>query len=98
MKSNFQNPLVVVALIFLLKTTLLTSFAFPRQVRKGNFLKQRYEMVEIQIIKRDIKDKQVIKAMLEVPRHKFVPDNLIEKAYHDSPLSIGYGRLYLNHM
>ena len=34
----------------------------------------------------------VIKAMLKVPRHKFLPKGAIESAYIDSPLSIGIGQ------
>ena len=34
----------------------------------------------------------VIKAMLKVPRHKFLPKGATESAYIDSPLSIGIGQ------
>ena len=34
----------------------------------------------------------VIKAMLKVPRHKFLPKGALESAYIDSPLSIGMGQ------
>jgi protein-L-isoaspartate(D-aspartate) O-methyltransferase len=46
-------------------------------------------MVEKQIIGRGIENQQVIKAMMEVPRHLFVPDNLQNEAYNDYPLPIG---------
>ncbi|MFW9818251.1 MAG: protein-L-isoaspartate(D-aspartate) O-methyltransferase [Candidatus Thorarchaeota archaeon] len=35
---------------------------------------------------------EVIKAMLKVPRHKFVPKDVESSAYMDSPLSIGLGQ------
>lgn len=35
---------------------------------------------------------EVIKAMLKVPRHEFVPESAISSAYIDSPLSIGLGQ------
>ena len=35
---------------------------------------------------------EVIKAMLNVPRHEFVPEGAISSAYIDSPLSIGLGQ------
>ncbi|MFX0034789.1 MAG: protein-L-isoaspartate(D-aspartate) O-methyltransferase [Candidatus Hermodarchaeota archaeon] len=35
---------------------------------------------------------EVIKAMLKVPRHKFLPDDAKSGAYMDSPLSIGLGQ------
>ncbi|MDA2919591.1 protein-L-isoaspartate(D-aspartate) O-methyltransferase [Desulfobacterota bacterium AH_259_B03_O07] len=46
-------------------------------------------MLETQIISRGIKDPSVIKAMLKVPRHKFVPEKLRNLAYNDSPVPIG---------
>jgi protein-L-isoaspartate(D-aspartate) O-methyltransferase len=49
-------------------------------------------MVENQIKKRGITDKRVLKAMLEVPRHKFVGEALLSVAYQDSPLPIGSGQ------
>ena len=50
--------------------------------------KRKY-MVESQIIRRGIKDKNVINAMLKVERHLFVNENLKNEAYEDYPLPIG---------
>jgi protein-L-isoaspartate(D-aspartate) O-methyltransferase len=47
------------------------------------------DMVEDQIIGRDIRDERVLKAMLSVPRHRFVPPEYLESAYIDRPLPIG---------
>lgn len=52
----------------------------------------RRTMVEDQIIRRGITDKNVIKAMLKVPREKFVPPAERGSAYGDFPLPIGYGQ------
>ncbi|MBP1747836.1 MAG: pcm [Deltaproteobacteria bacterium] len=46
-------------------------------------------MVETQIIRRGIKDRHVINAMLKVPRHLFVDEALWPEAYDDHPLPIG---------
>jgi len=46
-------------------------------------------MVETQLKARDIVDAKVIKTMLEVPRHEFVPPELKDVAYGDFPLPIG---------
>jgi len=54
------------------------------------FLRER--MVEEQIIARGISDSLVIDAMLTVKRHFFVPTNLMQLAYNDRPLPIGYGQ------
>lgn len=39
-----------------------------------------------------ISDEKVRKAMLRVPRHKFVPESERQEAYIDTPLDIGYGQ------
>jgi protein-L-isoaspartate(D-aspartate) O-methyltransferase len=41
---------------------------------------------------RDIRDERVLAAMACVPRHEFVPPHLLEFAYADHPLPIGYGQ------
>ena len=35
---------------------------------------------------------EVLKAMQNVPRHEFVPQKLVEYAYKDRPLAIGFGQ------
>jgi protein-L-isoaspartate(D-aspartate) O-methyltransferase len=49
----------------------------------------REDMVRTQLIPRGIHDIRVLQAMREVPREKFVPDQMKFYAYEDSPLSIG---------
>ena len=49
-------------------------------------------MVQDQIVERGVKDRSVIEAMMAVPRHKFVSENYLSRAYDDSPLPIGYGQ------
>ncbi len=41
---------------------------------------------------RDIWHPGVLNAFLKVPRHLFVPENLINEAYEDYPLPIGFGQ------
>jgi len=57
-----------------------------------SFAAMRKSMVDRQIIRRGVKDKDVLEAMMSVPRHLFVPENNISHAYDDSPLPIGYGQ------
>jgi protein-L-isoaspartate(D-aspartate) O-methyltransferase len=52
----------------------------------------RERMVADQIVRRGIRDRQVIRAMTAVPRHRFVPGELKDEAYDDNPLPIGYGQ------
>ncbi len=53
---------------------------------------QRHAMVEEQIVRRGIGDKAVLRAMREVPRHRFVPSAYASHAYRDKPLPIGHGQ------
>lgn len=55
-------------------------------------LEERLRMVREQVQARGIKDPRVIQAMGSVPRHRFVPDREVSRAYQDSPLPIGYGQ------
>lgn len=50
------------------------------------------QMIEKQLKRRGIKDEKVLKAMEEVDRKLFVPEDLQEKAYEDGPLPIGKGQ------
>lgn len=43
------------------------------------------------IERRGIRDPEVLRTIRSVPRHEFVPRNLIGEAYDDRPLDIGYG-------
>lgn len=52
----------------------------------------RKRMVEEQLIARGIKDKRVLEAFYKVPRHRFVPEGVIDNAYSDFPLPIGNGQ------
>ncbi len=56
------------------------------------FAEKREKMVKEQLIRRGIHDKRVLDAMRKVPRHLFVPADLVEEAYNDYPLPIGYGQ------
>ncbi len=49
-------------------------------------------MVQHQLRARDITSVAVLAAMGEVPRHRFVPENLRHMAYQDTPLPIGHGQ------
>ncbi len=52
----------------------------------------RGKMVQEQLIPRGIKNPRVLDAFYKVPRHKFVPEELLGSAYGDFPLAIGYGQ------
>ena len=52
----------------------------------------RKEMVSTQIRLRGVSNKDVLSAMIEVPRHSFVPKKLVSQAYEDHPIPIGQGQ------
>jgi len=58
----------------------------------AKFSHWRRDMVEKQIIARGISDPQVIQSMIQVPRHLFVSEALVDSAYGDFPLPIGEGQ------
>lgn len=49
-------------------------------------------MVRTQLADRGIRDARVLQAMLDVPRHEFIPEELRSEAYEDRPLPIGAGQ------
>ncbi|MCL5005183.1 MAG: protein-L-isoaspartate(D-aspartate) O-methyltransferase [Acidobacteria bacterium] len=49
-------------------------------------------MVQEQIERRGVRDRRVLDALRAVPRHLFVPEEMQQYAYHDTPLPIGYGQ------
>ncbi len=53
---------------------------------------RRQIMVQNQLVIRGIQNERVLDAMQKVERHRFVPDDMVEKAYYDCPLPIGYGQ------
>ncbi len=56
------------------------------------FAAPRAAMVRDTIAARGIVDDDVLRAMRTVPRHQFVPSDLLQLAYADHPLPIGYGQ------
>tara|TARA_Y100000294_G_C8508181_1_gene317599 strand:- start:118 stop:915 length:798 start_codon:yes stop_codon:yes gene_type:complete len=56
------------------------------------FTNLRENMVEQQLRNRDITDDKVLEVMNSLERHKFVPSVLVNNAYDDNPLPIGYGQ------
>lgn len=74
---------------------LLTVLAFAScraEPPSGDFAADREAMVKEQIAARDVSDARVLKAMREVPRHEFIPEEVRRFAYSDGPLPIGHGQ------
>lgn len=58
----------------------------------AEFTRMRERMVRDQLRARDISDPKVIAAMLKVPRHRFVPADLVRSAYDDCALPLELGQ------
>ena len=59
---------------------------------KINFEKRRTEMVDRHIAHRGVRSELVLSAMRGVPRERFLPEDLREFAYDDTPLPIAEGQ------
>jgi protein-L-isoaspartate(D-aspartate) O-methyltransferase len=58
-------------------------------IADADFAARRARMVREQIARRGIMDERVLAAMRKVPREAFLPPELAEFAYDDTPLPIG---------
>lgn len=72
----------------ILVVTLLMGVKICAQ--EPNYVDMRETMVKYQLEGRDIYDSRVLHAMLQVPRHYFVPEDKRMYAYSDFPISIGH--------
>jgi len=61
---------------------------YSRQ-NSDEFAQARRQMLNHDLLGRDITDPAVLQAMAEVPRHEFVPSEYHSQAYYDGPLPIG---------
>jgi len=60
--------------------------------RRESFREEREKVVERLILEGYLRSQEVIRAMKTVPREEFLPEDLREHAYVDTPLPIGYGQ------
>jgi protein-L-isoaspartate(D-aspartate) O-methyltransferase len=73
-------------------TSVPTEVPSPTAIRADPYAAQREELVQRTIVDRGVTDAAVIAAMQTVHRHRFVPDEYLDRAYADHPLPIGYGQ------
>lgn len=78
----------------MLLRTLTFCFIFSAGLlsAQDDYQSLRASMVKTQLKARDIYQKATLDAMLKVPRHAFVPENVRPYAYTDGPLPIGEGQ------
>ncbi len=88
-KPPFQVPLAAL---------LLVGFLFPAPgsaasaQTDADFDAARASMVRWQIAARGVRDPRVLQVLRTTPRHRFVPPDLVSRAYDDTPLPIGHGQ------
>ena len=87
-KTKIFLPIVIIAVAAIVWAV----FYFTKKGDSQDYEKERQLMVQSQIIARGISDKEVIRAMENVPRHQFVDKDQQDSAYQDRPLPIGEGQ------
>ncbi len=87
-----MKKFITIYLILILTFLQLLTFSVISQKEEDIYTRRRQNMVNNQLIARDITDQLVLDAMGKVPRHKFVDERIKDKAYNDSPLGIGEGQ------
>jgi len=87
-----RNISSISALIFLLVAAVPAGGTSATDSDGAAFTAMRERMVEDQITRRGVRDKDVVRAISSVPRHRFVPRGLMSGGYDDTPLPIGYGQ------
>ena len=81
------NRLVRLVLALILLVACSAGAGSPDELAR-----ERRRMVDEQVRARGVNDRRVLTAMEQVPRHRFVPDDMRDSAYDDRPLPIGEGQ------
>jgi protein-L-isoaspartate(D-aspartate) O-methyltransferase len=91
-----KNELLIkmkwIVIPFLTMMTICSTDIESQERQKDFYALLRHDMVEKQIVARGITDENVIRAMSDVHRHLFVPEEHQRNAYADHPLPIGEGQ------
>ncbi len=85
---NRNRALLSTGMTYILAVAILVSCS-PADGTDNKYTRARRRMVTTQIEARGIHHKTTLKALLEVERHKFIPDRYKQYAYIDQPLPIG---------
>jgi protein-L-isoaspartate(D-aspartate) O-methyltransferase len=81
-----------IAILAVLIAAVPAGIVSAQEPDEAAFASMREEMVKSQIARRGVADHAVLRAMNTVPRHRFVPKEMLDEAYDDTPLPIGYGQ------
>ena len=98
-KKNIHKIVLILIVIFIALISIINKPVLKNYVEENKTSEQadkyaelREDMVENQLKNRGIHDNKVLEVMNNIERHKFVPSYLIDQAYDDNPLPIGYGQ------
>jgi protein-L-isoaspartate(D-aspartate) O-methyltransferase len=71
---------------------IMTPEALDRTFEDSEQMREwRNQLVDLYIVP-VVSDERVLEAMRAVPRHSFIPSDVLSQAYNDHPLPIGYGQ------
>jgi protein-L-isoaspartate(D-aspartate) O-methyltransferase len=87
-RPNRVSPLGVM----LLGLRMASPAVLPAGQTDAAWAASRQAMVADQIAARGVRDRRVLAAMADIPRHLFVPREVAGQAYEDHPLPIGQGQ------
>ena len=98
--KNIKKMARVLSLILLADSLLLTGCITARVTESitpqtelpKDYTEERHQLIDFAVAQYGLTNQDVIHAMKTVPRHRFVPDDLVEHAYDDTALPIGYGQ------
>ena len=98
-KKNIHKIVLILIIIFIALISTINKPVLKTYVEENEtseqfdkYAKLREDMIKNQLKNRDINDDKVLEVMNNIERHKFVPPYLIDQAYNDNPLPIGYGQ------
>ena len=95
MKKFNKKTIFFFVILFIFLIILTQKSKVPEEVDDYEEVNQytvlRKQMVDTQLRNRDITDEIVLRAMENVPRHKFMP-SFHNQAYENHPVPIGYGQ------
>lgn len=100
--ASFASPAAITksqsSILIFFCFSIVTVGALFAQADEESFRRRREEMVRSQIAAKrwagsePVRDPRVLDSLGQTPRHRFVPAGLVDRAYDDRPLPIGYGQ------
>ena len=104
-KKQIQINILILYGLFCLILNVFSCLSIPSQLfassMEDHYMQKRQQMMQLieqdvretsQYINTDVLDSRVLDVLRKVPRHEFVSQDTLERAYHNIPLPIGYGQ------